>query len=160
MSYFFKFLSVFPYCTRSWFSRDLSLWWVLEGSFTNIFHKYGAFSMNRSWVIYVNVIQQWVHEDFCPAVYIDVFLKNIDVFQTSPNTNFPPIILHSYHVLHSRISGLCSVYITIWSKIGTQSWDIFRILLLKRFLWTHFLVCSGWNLATGLNITSRWPGDL
>ncbi len=45
-------------------------------------------------------------------------LKNIDVFQTLLNTNFPPIILHSYHILHSRTSGLCSVYIIIWSKHG------------------------------------------
>ncbi len=25
--------------------------------------------------------------------------KNINVFQTSPNTNFSPIILHSYHCI-------------------------------------------------------------
>ncbi len=69
MSYFFTFLSFFPYCARSWVSRDLSLWWVLEGSFTNISYKFGAFSMNISGVIFVNVIQQWVREDICPAVY-------------------------------------------------------------------------------------------
>ncbi len=48
-------------------------------------------------------------------------LKNIDVFQTSPNTNFPPIILHSYHVLHSRISGLCSVYMVF----GSHTWFVY-----------------------------------
>ncbi len=60
-----------------------------------------------------------------------LMLKNIDVFQTSSNTNFPPIILHCYHVLHSRISVLCSVYITIWSKGVNQETEMADLVLDK-----------------------------
>ncbi len=49
-----------------------------------------------------------------------LMLKNIDVFQTSPNTNFPLIILHSYHILHSRI------LVHVQSKLlyGLSMWTI------------------------------------
>ncbi len=57
----------------------------------------------------------WIHtyfyNNYLSLWYVIRFPKNM-------MRNFPLIILHSYHILHERISGLCSIYITIWSKMA------------------------------------------